>query len=609
MPLLIARMSAWNRCLRQCRFPLAAARRLFVWLACFSAAFASPSVNAEEQPAASNAPKVVAVVNGDPIGSSELAAEALRRHGSEILDSMVNRHLILTECQAKNLQVTKEEISAEIQDQAKSFGLPVDQMLKLFEEERGMSANRYSREVVWPMLSLRKLAAERIEVTQADFDRAYLAEYGEAVKCRMIQVKERGKAEQLLRQAKAEPKSFANLARKFSEDETTASVGGLAWPIRRGGGDEELEEVAFGLNEGEISEILPLGDQWMILQAVRRIPATSPSPQALPIVRQRITDRIRDTKIRQIASTIFEELQRKSRGQTVLGDAALEQQYPGVAAIINQSQITKAMVAAECVNRYGSDVAEQMITRRLLEQQLKAESLIVAPEEMKAEVVEAARSNGFVDQQGQPDLQQWQTAVTADGMPWDVYLDDAVWPTVALRKLVSDQIEVTQEEYDNGFLAAYGPRAEVLAIVLSDQRSAQEVWKMARDDGSEDGFGSLAERYSVEPMSASNRGQVPPLRQHGGQPALEKEAFALKPGEMSGIVVTGGQYVILRCIGFTEPVVSDPAAVAEELMEDLRSRKLRQAMIGRMESIRKASEVENYLALSKRPARNATASR
>jgi hypothetical protein len=141
---------------------------------------------------------------------------------------------------------------------------------------------------------------------------------------------------------------------------------------------------------------------------------------------------------------------------------------------------------------------------------------------------------------------------------------------VALKKLVANRVQVTEEDIQKGFEANFGTRAEVLAIVLSNQRTAQEVWEMARNRPTEQFFGELANQYSVEPSSRSNFGKVPPLRRHSGQPTLEKAAFGMKPGETSAIIEVGGQYVILRCQGFTDPVVTDINAVRVELMSEKR---------------------------------------
>ena len=146
-----------------------------------------------------------------------------------------------------------------------------------------------------------------------------------------------------------------------------------------------------------------------------------------------------------------------------------------------------------------------------------------------------------------------------------------------------------------GFEANFGQRAEILAIVLSNQRTAQEVWEMARNRNTEQFFGELANQYSVEPSSRANYGKVPPLRKHGGQANLEKAAFGLKPGEMSGIIEVGNQYVILRCQGFTEPVVRDMNAVREELIKEIREKKMIKQMDAMMAKLNADAQITNIL--------------
>ena len=139
--------------------------------------------------------------------------------------------------------------------------------------------------------------------------------------------------------------------------------------------------------------------------------------------------------------------------------------------------------------------------------------------------------------------------------------------------------------------------ASALKFLLSssNQRTAQEVWEMARNKNTEQFFGELANQYSVEPSSRANFGKVPPLRKHGGQANLEKAAFALKPGEMSGIIEIGGQYVILRCQGFTQPVVQDINAVREDLVKDVHEKKLSKEMDATMAKLFADAQITNIL--------------
>ncbi len=551
-------------------------------------------------PAQQKASSVVAVVNADPITHKTLSDACLARYGADVLDNLVNRYLILQECQKQGIEVTEAQVREEIHRLANKFGLTVESYLTLLQDERDIAPDQYSREIVWPMLALRKLVADQVEPTQQEFDRAFISQFGEAVKCRMIMVSKREKADTLQQQVSANPGDFAKLAKQSSEDEASASVGGLIPPIRRYSGDSRLEEAAFALKDNQVSPVLQLGDQWIILQAVRRIPASSPLPQALPSIKEQILDRIRDEKMRGAAGQLFAQLQRQSKVQTVLGDAELIQQFPGVAATVNGQQLTVATVAAECVKRHGNDVLQGEINRKLLTQALAKAKLQVTEADINAEVARAAVSYGYVRGDGSPDLDAWMEYVKLDGnTTQEIYVSDSVWPSVALKKLAENSVTVTEEDLQQGFESAFGPRVEVLAIVLSDQKAAQKIWKMARDNPTERFFSQLAQDYSIEPVSASNMGKVPPIRKFGGQPAIEREAFALQPGEMSGIIAAGDKYIILRCQGFTEPVVKELAAVKDELIRDLKEKKLALAMASEFDRLKETAEIDNFLEAAK----------
>jgi len=170
-----------------------------------------------------------------------------------------------------------------------------------------------------------------------------------------------------------------------------------------------------------------------------------------------------------------------------------------------------------------------------------------------------------------------------------------VWPSAALKKLVGGAVKITNEDIQKGFEANFGPRVRCLAIVLGNFRRAQEVWEMARRNNTREYFGDLAEQYSSEASSKSLRGEVPPVRRHSGQPVLEKEAFALKEGELSGIIQIGEQFVILRCEGYTEPIDVELETVRDEIHADLLEKKQRLAMAQYFGRLKENATVINYL--------------
>ena len=66
---------------------------------------------------------------------------------------------------------------------------------------------------------------------------------------------------------------------------------------------------------------------------------------------------------------------------------------------------------------------------------------------------------GKVTETGQPDIKGWlDQATTGQGITRDVYINDSVWPSAALKKLAGANIKITKEDLDKGFQANYGPR-------------------------------------------------------------------------------------------------------------------------------------------------------
>jgi parvulin-like peptidyl-prolyl isomerase len=446
------------------------------------------------------------------------------------------------------------------------------------------------------MLALRELSKDMLKVSPQDIDRAFQSEFGPKVQVRMIATKDSAKLQQVHQQAAANPELFKTLAREHSEDPASASVEGLLPPIRMNTGEDELERIAFALQPGQVSEIFKVGDLNVTLQCVRHMPPANPPAAQLAEIQGRIKSELEEQKLRESAETIYTELRNRSQIVTVLGQSQLQQQYPGIAAVINGQSVTMEILEKECVKRFGNKILEGEINRKLVEDALTKSGQGVTQAEVDQEIRNTALFYGYINADGTPDVQRWVADVLSDkGKTIEMYVRDAVWPTVALKKLCADQVQITEEDVRMAFEANFGQRAEILAIVMSNQRTAQEVWEMARGRNTEQFFGELANQYSVEPSSRANFGKVPPLRKHGGQASLEKAAFGLKPGEMSGIIEVGGQYVILRSQGFTDPVVQDINAVKEDLVKEIREKKLAKQMDTMMAKLSADAQITNIL--------------
>jgi parvulin-like peptidyl-prolyl isomerase len=537
---------------------------------------------------------VMAVVNGQDIRRDALATACAERFGKDVLEGLVNKRLIMHYCKNRQIEATDADIDAEIDRMAKHFKIGREQWLQMLERERGINAEQYKRDILWPTLALRKCAAKDLNVPDAELQKAYESVYGPAVKCRLIVVGNRQLAEKLHRQVTDQPNDFARLAMQNSVDVNSASIGGLIQPIHHHVGDPAIEREVFALQPNQISSIIPVSEQFAILKCESQEPARN-----VPIetVREELTEQIREGRLRDVASKLFKQLQDAATIENVWSDPNRRAQFPGVVAIINGEQVPYSELAEECLMRYGRQVLDVEISHLLLQQALAKAKLKVTEQDLSDEIDHAAQLAGVIDKNGKPDIAKWlQTATEEQGVSKDQYIRDSVWPSAALKKLTGGSIQVTNEDLQKGYQANYSERVRCRAIVLPNMRKAQEVWAKARQNTAMDFFGDLAAENSIEPSSKSLRGEVPPIRRFGGQPQLEDVAFALKPNELSGIIQLGDKFVILKCEGRTESVGVKPQDVHDILYQDIFEKKLRMAMGQKFDDIRSKSRIDNFLA-------------
>lgn len=547
--------------------------------------------------------RVVANVNGDEITREELANECLRHYGKDVLESLSNKYLIMFECQRRGMAVTSEEVNAEIERMARRFKLPVDQWLKMLKQERGVSPKQYANDIIWPMLALRKLGGERLRITPEELQTEYESLYGPAVKGRIIVSSTPQKAKQLLAAAQANPSEFGNLAKEHSEDPSSASLRGMIQPIRQHSPNQRLEEAAFRLKDGQISDIVQVGGQYVIFQREALVPARN---IAFSEVQAHLEELIRERKLRTVANEILREMQKTAKIENVMNDPRLSRDMPGVAARINGNSVTIRELAERCIERHGEEVLEGTINHRLIEQAARKNNVTISDADLDREIARAAGAMLRLKADNTPDVETWIKMMTQQqGISVDVYRHDAVWPSVALRKLVGGQIQVTDDDLQKGFEANYGPRVRCRAIVLDNERRAHDVWAMAKKRPTVENFGELAAQYSVEAGSRALKGEIPPIQKHSGQPLVEKEAFALKAGEVSAIVqLERDKYVILFCEGRTVPAKVDFATVRNDLSQDIAEKKMRLAMAEYFERLQENATIDNYLAGTTRSPKN-----
>lgn len=275
---------------------------------------AAPSTQAP-----STSKNYVGRVNGDLIKYDDLAAECVTRHGKEILESMINRMIIQQACEKQGIEVTNVDVNEEIKKVAKKFNLSVEQWLAMLQQDRDVSPAQYGRDIIWPMLALRKLAGEQVQITQKDLDRAFEREYGPRVKARIIVMDNQRRAGEVWDEARRDPKNFEQLVYKHSTDPGSRPLGGAIPPIQRHGGNDKVEQAAFALKEGEISGVIQVETNWVIIKSEGQTEVVGVDPKE---VAPQLKAQLVEEKVQKAVAKVFEKLKAESRVDNYLTGVA-----------------------------------------------------------------------------------------------------------------------------------------------------------------------------------------------------------------------------------------------------------------------------------------------
>ncbi len=175
-------------------------------------------------------------------------------------------------------------------------------------------------------------------------------------------------AQKVLATIKADPKQFGKMAQQHCEDPSVAAASGVIPPIALHTGDPAIEDAAFRLQKGQLSGIIPVADgkKLVILQCEDHIPEQYIGPKDLPAVQKKLEERIRDNKTRYAAAQFFADVHKQAKIVNVIAEPARKKEVPaGAAAIVNGKQITYQQLMDECLIRFGGDVLDGEINRKL----------------------------------------------------------------------------------------------------------------------------------------------------------------------------------------------------------------------------------------------------
>jgi parvulin-like peptidyl-prolyl isomerase len=214
------------------------------------------------------------VASGVDISSPE-GQQRLLQMRAQILDWMIEQVLIEQAAAGMGISVSPEEVQAAIDQMVQDAG--GEEPFRERLERSGMTLSDLQVQLRAELLRARVL--ERVQAT--------VPERAEQVHARHILVDTRERAEFILNQIQAGA-DFAQLARTYSQDESTRDAGGdLGWFPRGVLLAPEVEQVAFSLQAGQVGPVVQSQFGFHIVQTLERKQDEAISPEHRQLLQDR----------------------------------------------------------------------------------------------------------------------------------------------------------------------------------------------------------------------------------------------------------------------------------------------------------------------------------
>lgn len=284
---------------------------------------ARSSTPAASQPERAVSPDdVLALVNGAPIRRSAVIALLMESHGLSTLESLILLTAARQKAAAMALTVTQADIKEAHEDALRRLAAPIvgtdrppldraaaENLLREFLTAKNISIREWELRMEQRAFIAKIAAADvaRTSVTEEQLRLQFEQDYGEKVQIRHIQLA--SLAEVTRAKALLSEKGFEVVAREMSNNELTASQGGLMPPFTRNDPAVAplLREAAFTLKAGEVSTAIQEQNRYQIIKVERHFPAgkTSFAGADKAKLRARVIDQLKRQRMEDLENELF----------------------------------------------------------------------------------------------------------------------------------------------------------------------------------------------------------------------------------------------------------------------------------------------------------------
>jgi RNA polymerase sigma factor (sigma-70 family) len=239
-------------------------------------------------------------------------------------------------------------------------------------------------------------------------------------------------------------------------------------------------------------------------------------------------------------------------------DAARERAVPPrkkpVAVIFGNVPITRDELADHLLSRLTARELETFINRRILEHACQKEGITVTDAEV-TDHLKAELKRGNLQEQA------FRTRLREQHKTLHQWKADVLRPQLLLKKL-AQKMRVTEKDLRQEYQTQYGRKVECrfLSWQANQKEAAECAARLLRTGRAT--FDDLARKHP--------RGAIPITITRQGteaRAALEKAAFALRPGEVSALLDIPGGFVLLECC---RSIRADRTTRFEDVRESLK---------------------------------------
>lgn len=227
-----------------------------------------------------------------------------------------------------------------------------------------------------------------------------------------------------------------------------------------------------------------------------------------------------------------------------------------VAYVYDTIPITRVELAEFLIARFGAERLEFLVNRKIVDLACQKAGIKIQDVEIEAQLQRDMKELGISQKEFSTHiLKRFNKSL----YEWK---EDVIRPKLAMARLVTPLVTVTREDLEKGFEGRFGEKVKCRMVVYEDKAKALRGWERIKGSINQvQEFLKEAESQFIHHLAAT-KGEVPPIHKHFGDPRIEREAFALRPGEISQVLeMPDRTSIILMC---EQHIARDPSKKFEE---------------------------------------------